>query len=174
MTVSLRPFLGSFADGTAGPVVTKADLVWHKPDHRWTIRYALDGDGAALLGKMYRDTARGRRVHDIMRWLWDQAASGTPELGVPRPLGWIPELSMLVYLPVSGRVLGDAIFDERAAAYMDMAAAWLSALHRSRLPQDTVYDVRTELASLRSWSSIVAERHPDLAGSAERICRRLS
>src|SRR5437899_1805898 len=57
MTVSLRPFLGSFADGTAAPVVTKADLVWHKPDHRWTIRYALDGDVAALLGTMYRDTA---------------------------------------------------------------------------------------------------------------------
>ena len=174
MTGSLRPFLGSFADGTAAPVVTKADLVWHKPDHRWTIRYALDGDGAALLGKMYRDTARGRRVHDIMRWLWDQAASGTPELGVPRPLGWIPELSMLVYLPVSGRVLGDAIFDERAAAYMDMAAAWLSALHRSRLPLDKVFDVGAELANLHTWSATVAERYPDRAGAADRISRRLS
>src|SRR5436309_1671822 len=149
MTVSLRPFLGSFADGTAGPVVTKADLVWHKPDHRWTIRYALDGDGAALLGKMYRDTARGRRVHDIMRWLWDQAASGTPELGVPRPLGWIPELSMLAYVPVAVRVLGDAIFDARAAAYMDMAAALLSALDGSVRPLDDVVAVRAGLANVR-------------------------
>jgi len=174
MTRSLRPFLGPFGDRTAAAVVTKADLVWHKPDHRWTIRYTLDGNGDALLGKMYRDTARGRRVHEIMRWLWDQAASGSSALGVPRPLGWIPELSMLVYLPVPGRVLGDAIFDERAAAYMDMAAAWLAALHRSRLPLDRAFDVATELASLRAWSSIVAERHPDRAGAAERICRRLS
>src|SRR5438128_541823 len=174
MTGSLRPFLGPFGDGTATPVVTKADLIWHKPGHRWTIRYTLDGDGAALLGKMYRDTARGRRVHEIMRWLWDQAASGSPELGVPRPLGWIPELSMLVYLPVSGRVLGDAIFDERAAAYMDMAAAWLSALHGSRLPLDKVFDVGAELANLHTWSATVAERYPDRAGAADRISRRLS
>jgi len=174
MTGSLRPFLGPFGDGTALPVVTKADLVWHKPDHRWTIRYTLDGNGDALLGKMYRDTARGRRVHEIMRWLWDQAASGTPELGVPRPLGWIPELSMLVYLPVSGRVLGDAIFDERAAAYMDMAAAWLSALHRSRLPLHKAFDVQAELVNLHAWSSTVAERYPDRTGAADRISRRLS
>src|SRR5438552_11153663 len=174
MTVSLRPFLGSFADGTAGPALTKADLVWHKPDHRWTIRYALDGDGAALLGKMYRDTARGRRVHDIMRWLLVQAALGSPELGVPRPLGWIPELSMLVYLPVGGRVLGDAILDERAATYMDLAAAWLSALHRSGLPLDRAFDVGNELANLRAWSSIVGDRYPDEAAAADRISRRLS
>ncbi len=174
MTRSLRPLLGPFGDGGATPVVTRADLVWHKPDHRWTIRYTLDGDGDALLGKLYRDTARGRRVQEIMRWLWDQAASGSPELGVPRPLGWIPELSMLVYRPVSGRVLGDAIFDERAPAYMDMAAAWLAALHRSRLPLDKTFDVGTELVSLRAWSSVVAEHHPDRAGAAERISRRLS
>src|SRR5213592_760233 len=174
MTGSLRPLLGPFGDGGAAPVVTRADLVWHKPEHRWTIRYTLDGDGDALLGKMYRDTARGRRVHEIMRWLWDQAASGTPELGVPRPLGWIPELSMLVYRPAPGRVLGDTIFDERAAAYMDMAAAWLAALHRSRLPLDKAFDVGTELATLRAWSSAVAERDPDRAGAADHISRRLS
>src|SRR5438094_251019 len=174
MTGSLRPLLGPFGDGGAAPVVTRAALLWHKRDHRWTIRYTLDGDGDALLGKMYRDTARGRRVHEIMRWLWDQAASGTPELGVPRPPGWIPELSMLVYLPVSGRVLGDAIFDERAAAYMDMAAAWLSALHRSRLPLDKVFDVGAELANLHTWSATVAERYPDRAGAADRISRRLA
>src|SRR5439155_47028 len=113
-----EPRHSSFIEGAIPSFLEGYGSVLMLPDERWTARYALDGDGAALLGKMYRDTARGRRVHDIMRWLWDQAASGTPELGVPRPLGWIPELSMLVYLPVSGRVLGDAIFDERAAAYM--------------------------------------------------------
>jgi aminoglycoside phosphotransferase (APT) family kinase protein len=174
MTGSLRPLLGPFGDGGAAPVVTRADLVWHKRDHRWTIRYTLDGDGGALLGKIYRDTARGRRVHEIMRWLWDQAASGSPELSVPRPLGWIPELSMLVYRPALGRVLGDAIFDARAAAYMDMAAAWLAALHRSRLPLDRAFDVATELANLRVWASVVGNRYPDQARSADRISRRLS
>src|SRR5437870_9248133 len=172
MTRSLRPFLGSFADGTAAPVVTKADLVWHKPDHRWTIRYALDGDGAALLGKMYRDTARGRRAHEIMRWLWDQAASGSPELGVPRPLGWIPELSMLVYRSAPGRVLGEAILDERAPAYMDMAAAWLAALHGSRLPLQRAVDVGADLADLHAGSSAGAARDPDQPSAAHHIAGR--
>src|SRR5439155_972321 len=83
-----RPLLGTFGHSGAAQVVTRWDVGWHKPAHRWTIRYTLDADGAALLPKMYRDAARGRRVHEIMRWLWDQAASGSPELGVPRPLGW--------------------------------------------------------------------------------------
>src|SRR5947209_636665 len=48
MTGRLRPLLGPFGDGGAAQVVTRADLVWHKPDHRWTIRYTLDGDGDAL------------------------------------------------------------------------------------------------------------------------------
>src|SRR5438094_10340473 len=75
MTVSLRPFLGSFADGTAGPVVSKADPAWPNPDRRGPRRYALDRDGAALLGRMYLDTARRPRVHPIMRLLGDQAGS---------------------------------------------------------------------------------------------------
>jgi aminoglycoside phosphotransferase (APT) family kinase protein len=174
MSERLRPFLGPLGDGTAAPVVTRADMLWHKPDHRWTIRYALLGDGDGVVGKMYRDTARGRRVHGIMRWLSDHAAAESPELGVPRPLGWVPELSMLLYLPVPGRVLGEVIFDERASAYMDLAAAWLSALHRSRLPLDRVFDVGNELKNLRAWSSIVAERYPDQAEPADRISRRLS
>jgi aminoglycoside phosphotransferase (APT) family kinase protein len=174
MTGLLQPLLGSPGDRAAAPVVTRAELLWHKPNHRWTIRYTLDGDGDALLGKMYRDAARGHRVHEVMRWLWDQAASGSPELGVPHPLGWLPELSLLVYRPVPGRVLGDAIFDERGAAYMDMAAAWLAALHRSRLPLDTAFDVGSELANVSEWSSIVGDRYPDQAGAADRISRRLS
>ena len=174
MTGRLRPLLGPFGDGGAAQVVTRADLVWHNPDQRWTIRYTLDGDGDALLGKMYREAARGRRVHEIMRWLWDQAASGSPELGVPRPLGWIPELSMLVYRSAPGRVLGEAILDERAPAYMDMAAAWLAALHGSRLPLERAFDVGAELANLHAWSSAVAERDPDQARAAYHIARRLS
>ena len=174
MTERLRTLLAPFDDGGATPVVTRADLIWRKPDHRWTIRYTLAGDGDEILGKMYRDAGSGRWVHEIMRWLWDYAASGSPELGVPRPLGWIPELSMLVYLPVGGRVLGDAILDERAATYMDLAAAWLSALHRSGLPLDRAFDVGNELANLRAWSSIVGDRYPDEAAAADRISRRLS
>ena len=109
-----------------------------------------------------------------MRWLWEHAASGAPELGVPRPLGWLAEISMLVYLPVSGRVLGDVLFDQRAAVYMDVAAACLSALHRSSLALDTAFDVSTELRNLRAWSAIVGDRYPDQARAADRVSRRLS
>ncbi|TMA42273.1 MAG: hypothetical protein E6J83_11945 [Deltaproteobacteria bacterium] len=104
----------------------------------------------------------------------DAMASGAPELGVPRPLGWLAEISMLVYLPVSGRMLGDVLFDQRAAVYMDLAAACLSALHRSPLALDTAFDVPTELRNLHAWSAIVGDRYPDQARAADRIRRRLS
>jgi aminoglycoside phosphotransferase (APT) family kinase protein len=103
-----------------------------------------------------------------MRWLWAHDA------GVPQPLGWIAELSMLTYVPVSGRLLGDTIFDERAATDMEWTAEWLAALHASPLPLDRSFDVTNELKNLREWSSVVGARHPDQAHAAERISAQLA
>ena len=48
-----------------------------------------------------------------MRALWDDVFHGSPELGVPEPLGFIPHLSMLVFVPAEGRFLGEMISRHR-------------------------------------------------------------
>ena len=167
MTARLRPLLDR-PGPRRGPDVIRAELVWEKPGERWTIRYTLAGGVPEVIGKMFKDPARGRRSHETMQWLWDH------EFGVPHPLGWIPQLSMLAYLPVPGRPIRDWLFDDRAAADMDLAAAWLAALHRSSLPLDRSFDVANELKNIREWAALVGERHPDHVRAAQRVSMRLA
>src|SRR5439155_25001823 len=84
------------------------------------------------------------------------------------------QLSMLTYLPVSGRIPSDAIFDIRATPDMERTAEWLAALHCSPLPLDRSFQVANELKNLREWSSLVGARHPDQARTAERISAHLA
>jgi aminoglycoside phosphotransferase (APT) family kinase protein len=165
MTARLRPLLDR-PGGNRSPQVIRAELLSQKLG-RWAIGYGATEGEPEVIGKMFKDPVLGRRSHQTMQWLWDH------EFAVPRPLGFLPELSMLVYQPVPGRPLGNGLFDDRAAADMDLAAAWLAALHRSTLPLDRSFDVGNELKNLRIWAAVVGERHPDHAGAAERISKRL-
>src|SRR5206468_3216326 len=128
--------------GNRSPQVIRAEFLSQKLG-RWTIGYCVTEGEPEVIGKMFKDPARGRRSHQTMQWLWDHA------FAVPRPLGFLPELSMLVYQPVPGRPLGNGLFDDGAAADMDLAAAWLAALHRSTLPLDRSFDVEHFCAYLR-------------------------
>jgi len=166
MTARLRPLLDG-PGGNRSPQVIRAELLSQKPG-RWTIGYGATEGEPEVIGKMFKDPVRGQRSHQTMQWLWDHA------FAVPRPLGFLSELSMLVYRPVPGRPLGNGLFDDRAAADMDLAAAWLAALHRSTLPLDRSFDVGNELKNLRTWAVVVGERHPDHARAAERISKRLA
>ena len=167
MTARLRPLLDE-PRGNRGSQVRGAELLSQKLGERWTIGYGVTKGEPEVIGKIFTDPLRGRRSHKTMQWLWDHA------FAVPRPLGFLPELSMLVYVPVPGRPLGKGLFDDRAAADMDLAAAWLAALHRSALPLDRAFDFGNELKNLRKWAAVVGERHPDHAGAAERISKRLA
>jgi aminoglycoside phosphotransferase (APT) family kinase protein len=165
MTARLRPLLQG-SDGNRGSEVIRAELLGRKPE-RWTIRYAVTGGERDAIGKVFKDPMRALRSHQTMQWLWDHA------FAVPRPLGFLPELSMLVYLPVTGRPLGNVLFNDQAVADIDLTAAWLVALHQSALPLDRSFDVANELENLRRWAGVVGERHPDHAPAADRLSERL-
>ncbi len=163
----LRPLLDE-PGGNRRSDISRAELLSQKLGERWTIGYGVTEGEPEVIGKIFKDPLRGRRSHKTMQWLWDHS------FAVPRPLGFLPELSMLVYLPVPGRPLGNGLFDDSGAADMDLAAAWLAALHRSALPLDRAFDFGNELKNLRKWAAVVGERHPDHAGAAERISKRLA
>ena len=167
MTAYLGPLLRNGSPPAQAPVVKLAKLVSEKPGHRWTFQYELAGNQHPVMGKVYRDAAYGRRAYGIMRWLSEH------DLAVPRPLGWIDELSMLAYLPVPGRLLGDQLFRSGAAASMERTAAWIFDLHQSSLPLDRAFDVPNECKNLREWAAVVAERYPNHAWAADRISSRL-
>lgn len=162
---------------TQGDAIATAEILTHRPGRRWTIRYANDDGAPTLIGKLYADPARGRRAHGIMKWLWEHRHAGSSELGVPRPMGWLPDLGMLVYVPVDGRGLGELLLrppdGSRAADALDRTADWLGELHRRRVPLDRMFEPERELATVRGWATAIGDRYPDLGDLGAGIVARL-
>jgi aminoglycoside phosphotransferase (APT) family kinase protein len=160
-----------------GDAIATAEVLTHRPGRRWTIRYAHAAGGPTLIGKLYADPARGRRAHEIMRWLWEHRHAGSSELGVPQPMGWLPDLGMLVYVPVGGRGLGELLRrspdGSRAADALDRTADWLGELHRRHVPLDRMFDPERELATVRGWATDIGDRYPDLVDLGAGIFARL-
>jgi aminoglycoside phosphotransferase (APT) family kinase protein len=185
MRVRLAPLLpepgstDSVRESTSGQgdAIATAEVLTHRPGGRWTIRYANDDGAPTLIGKLYADPTRGRRAHEIMRWLWEHRHAGSSELGVPQPMGWIPDLGMLAYVPVDGRGLGELLRrspdGSRAADALDRTADWLGELHRRHVPLDRMFDPERELATVRGWATAIGDRYPDLVDLGAGISTRL-
>lgn len=164
-----------------GEAIATVEILTERRERRWTIRYSNDDGTPTLIGKLYADPARGRRAHGIMRWLWEHRHAGSSELGVPQPMGWLPDLGMLVYVPVEGPGLGELLLgppDGSLADALDRTAAWLGELHRRRVPLDRMFEPKRELATIRGWVTVIGDRYPDLgdlgAGIAARLQARAS
>jgi hypothetical protein len=188
MSARLAPLLEPLAD-SAPSAVAYAKLLAYKQGNRGTIRYEVTGlDPAvpagpdaragtvAVLGKLYPQAGQAQRVDAILRGLWGEAFTSRPQLGVPRPLGCVPELSMLVYLPVHGQLLDEVLAaGDRDAALqaVEWTAAWLATLHRAQLLLDRSFRLTSELLNLQAWAAMVAKAWPDQAAVASRLAADL-
>jgi hypothetical protein len=183
MTARLAPLLAPLAGGNGSgpaPAVGYARLLAYKQGNRGTIRYdvtglAAGGSTVALLGKLYPQAAQAQRVDGILRGL-DQAFAAAPGLGVPGPVGCLPELSMLVYVPVDGPLLDDVLAGGDPAAGLDAVlrtAAWLATLHRASPLLDRRFTLATEVVNLQAWAALVARTWPAHAPDAARLSAAL-
>ncbi len=77
----------------------RASPVRYKPAARCVLRYQVrlsSGDELVLFGKLYRDLAEATAAHRIGERLW-AAVEGSPEpAAVPRPLGLVEELGLVL------------------------------------------------------------------------------
>ena len=128
-----------------------------------------------IFGKLYPDLGQASRVHDTMQALWANVFSSTMGLGygIPRPLGLVPELSMLVYIPAVGQMLNEVIQERQAPRYMSLAAAWLAALHTSNLSLDRSFQIEKELTNLQAWSMLIGHKYPDQSEIVTRLSAKL-
>jgi hypothetical protein len=182
MTARLAPLLGPLnaanGDGPV-PAVSYARLLAYKQGNRGAIRYDVTGLGAAdpggggaLLGKLYPQASQAQRVDAILRGLWNDVFAASPGLGVPRPIGCLPELSMLLYVPVEGDSLDEVLAGADQAAAVDAVertAGWLAALHRARLLLDRRFSLATEVVNLQAWAALVARTWPAHGAAAARL-----
>ncbi|MBK9714887.1 MAG: aminoglycoside phosphotransferase family protein [Kouleothrix sp.] len=177
MTAHLDPLLAALARPGETPAVTYAKLLAYKQGNRGLIHYEVSGtqqgDKCIVYGKLYPELGQAERVCQTMQSLRDDCFAAKPQLDVPWALGCIPELSMLVYIPADGQILGDALASDQALRYMDLAGEWLGTLHSFPLPIDKHFRLATELVNVQAWAVLVGHKYPEMADDALRIAKHL-
>jgi aminoglycoside phosphotransferase (APT) family kinase protein len=95
-----------------------------------------------------------------------------PSSGVPRLVGWCPQISLVVYHRADGRPL-DRLSTSDILAGIRAAGRWLAALHDSRLVVDRQLDWYEELTNVGLWADRVASARPSRAAEARRLAAGL-
>ena len=153
--------------------LTSATVVDGKVGERAIVRYEVAATGAAepavLFGKLYANPARAMQVYTAMNWLWCEVFRQASEMGVPRPLGLLPELGMVFYIPVEGQFLNELFTHEQADHWMALTATWLGQLHRQPLPIGKQFDLANELMNLQEWARLIGQSYPTLFAGANHL-----
>lgn len=178
MTPVLRPLIMPLAANGVPPRLSHAKLLAYKQGNRGTIGYdvALGDASVTVLGKLYPQPGQVARVDAILRQLWQRAFHGSTDLGVPRPLGTVPELAMLLYVPVEGTPLDEvlALAGADPPTAIEQTGAWLARLHGSSLDLDRRLQLATEVVNLQAWAALVGRTHPEHAPAAARLAGALA
>lgn len=177
MTEHFAPLLAVLAAPGQTPTVTYAKLLAYKQGNRGLIHYEIAGttygEQCIVYGKLYPDLGQAERVCATMQSLHDECFRNSPWLGVPRALGCIAEMSMLVYVPAGGQMLGDVFGGANALKYVDLAGEWLGTLHSFPLKIEKHFRLATELVNVQAWAVLVGHKYPEFADDALKIAKHL-
>ncbi|HNP72196.1 MAG TPA: aminoglycoside phosphotransferase family protein [Kouleothrix sp.] len=177
MTKHFEPLLAVLARPGQSPAVKYAKLLAYKQGNRGLIHYEITGtqygDTCVVYGKLYPELVQAERTCQTMQSLHDDCFRSSPALGVPRALGCIPDMSMLVYVPADGEMLGDVFGADNALRYVDMAGEWLGMLHSFPLKIEKHFRLATELVNVQAWAVLVGHKYPEFADDAMRIAKHL-
>jgi hypothetical protein len=176
MSEYMRPLLEVLAGSGETPAVSYAKLLAYKQGNRGLLSYEVTGTGAPesldVYGKLFGDLNQAERLHQTMSGLWS-IFGAHPDVGVPRPLGVVPELAMFVYVPAQGHFLNEVISTGKALRAMEFAGTWLGILHSNQLPLERRFHIMNEVANLQAWAALVGQRYPDQADNAMRVAAYL-
>lgn len=139
----------SATDALAASRFISVERVRYVPEVGAIMRYTLDAGGAPsiIFGKV-QPGVRGRRTYHIVSGLWEAAARHPGLLNLPRPLGFVDEMGLLLEEGVRGKpVSGNR--ESTQFQLMSVAAAEATAvIHESGLGSDEDIRIEDELARL--------------------------
>jgi hypothetical protein len=169
MSKRLTPFFGD-----NGMHVSAARLLGGKWGERAVVAYdtvTSEGSGPVLIGKVYCDQDRARRVLDLLERLYRTDFAGD-DYRVPQPLALLAELGMVLYAAAPGLPLDGVEGKERTDCVV-AAARWLVRLHECRVDLHRRLDLSAEIRSLAAWAQLVVTERPIAAQPTGRLVERL-
>jgi hypothetical protein len=153
-------------------IAAAAPLVW-KPGSRGLVEYRLEGAGPArVYGKHFAKPVRAARLFET--WCALERADFGPDAGVPPLVGYLPELALVVYVPVEGPMLADVRSPVAAVPAARRAGDWLGRLQASGIRLQRRLDMTAEAENAGRWAARVGELCPAHGGAARALAGGLS
>jgi aminoglycoside phosphotransferase (APT) family kinase protein len=182
MNSNLTPMLSDICSATSSRNVHRVKLLAYKPGKRGVIRYDLDQIECQkhdeVFGKLYPEPHLSERAYKVLKTLHDEVFRDATDLGVPEPLGVIPNLSMLVFIPAGGKLLGDYIAKrsldgDDVIRAMQLSGKWLAQLHTHQFPLEKEFKVENEIDNIRDWAELISQKYPKERQAATHIAEYL-
>jgi len=137
------------------------ERVRYLPEVGAILRYNIDVRGVPLtiFGKV-QPGRRGLRTTRIVERLWDAAARYPGYINLPRPLGYVEELGMLIEEGVRGQPIGGRRTRAEFDGLPEAAADALAVIHEARVDCDENITIEAELSRLEKVAEKMAYVHP--------------
>jgi aminoglycoside phosphotransferase (APT) family kinase protein len=125
------------------------ERVRYTPEVGAILRYTLDlaGTPAKVYGKV-QPGHRGLRTYRVVEGLWQAAARYPGYLNLPRPLGYVHEMGLLLEEGVKGRPVSGKRTSAEFMMAGNAAAEALAVIHESGVESDERIEIERELARL--------------------------
>jgi len=166
----LAALLADGSDATRARVVG-VELLKHRPGSRCALAYTVNwSDGSRrLFAKAFRDD-RALRVLDIVS-SFAAALDGDLDVWIPRPLGYLPGLRLMVTEYVEGRPIAPAVYGPRPGDAARRMARVARNLHECAVDLPRRWSPAKEIANTeRCLAGLSGQRDADI-GRAKELLR---
>lgn len=144
----------------------RTEILGHRLGKRCVVRYrykTLEGKPGSVIGKIYKSPELGRNVYLLMKGLWTNgfAKDAEDQIFIPKPLGYVHDLQLIIMEDVSGaslRDLGNVPIDRVIQA----AGRALAKLHRTSLRPSKEHSVDDEIEILKHNVKMTSLIYPEL------------
>jgi len=138
------------------------ERVRYLPEVGAILRYTIDvgGTPTVIYGKV-QPGQRGLRTSRIVEGLWQASARYPGLLNLPRPLGYVEEMGMLIEEGIRGRPVGERRTSTQFMLMAEPAAEALAVIHESHVENDERIMIQAELERLDRVAEKFAYVHPD-------------
>jgi thiamine kinase-like enzyme len=136
--------------------------VRYLPEVGAILRYTIDVGGAPMViyGKV-QPGRRGLRTNGVVEGLWRASAKYPGYLKLPRPLGYIEEMGMLIEEGIRGKPLSSRRTSTEFMFLPEAAAEALAVIHEARVENDERITIQAELDRLDQVAEKFKYVHPD-------------
>ncbi len=153
--------------------VVEVDILKHTPGRRCALGYTLDGPGVTrrLFGKVF-SRERGPLILETL----GRIAAAIPRrvLLIPRPVGHLPDLRLVVTEYLDGAPLAPSLYQGTSEAPARRIAAALATLHGCEARLVRRWSAQQELANTEAWFARSPLGGAPGSGRVEGLLRMLS